>query len=74
MGEMILRLPADIGVALDAEVGMGAVQGPFSEESGIGIEARRIVGPEPVVYEIVAEVGAGVITVEPAATFERSNG
>ena len=74
MGELILRLPADVGVAITADVGMGALQGPFAEEAGIGIDAVRIVGPEPVVYEINAEVGAGVITVEPATLLERSFG
>ena len=74
MGEMILRLPAEIGVQINADVGMGALQGPFSEEAGIGIEASRTVGPDPVVYEIDAEVGAGVITVQPAGSFlERNN-
>ena len=74
MGELILRLPADVGVAIRADIGMGAFQGPFSEEAGVGIDAVRVVGPEPVVYEINAEVGAGVVTVQPATLFERSNG
>ena len=74
MGEMILRLPSDVGVLIDAEVGMGAVQGPFTEAAGVGVEATRIVGSEPVVFEIKAEVGAGVVTVRQAGLFERSNG
>ena len=72
MGELVLRIPNDVGVVIDAEVGMGALSGPFSDESGIGVEATRTVGAEPV-YEIRAEVGFGVVTVDRAFTFERSN-
>jgi phage shock protein PspC (stress-responsive transcriptional regulator) len=73
MGELVLRIPNDIGVLIDADIGMGALQGPFADASGIGVDATRTVGPDPIVFEIRAEVGAGVVTVDRAFTFERSN-
>lgn len=73
MGELILRLPTDVGVTIDGEVGMGAIEIPGSDDSGIGVDTTRTIGPDPVVYEINAEVGAGVITVQRRASFERSN-
>lgn len=73
MGELILRLPVDVGVEIIADVGMGAFEGPFAQESGVGVQATRVLGPGPVSYEIRANVGAGLITVQPVAAFERSS-
>ena len=67
MGEMIVRLPDDVGAIIEADVGMGAVEGPFDQAAGVGVEARRIVGPEPTSVLIQAEVGAGVVTVQIAS-------
>jgi len=74
MGELIVLLPADVGVDLRAEVGAGAVEGPFNEANGVGIDITRNLGPDPVVLELDLEVGLGVITIpDPTGTFSESS-
>ena len=64
MGEMVVRLPTDVGAVIEADVGMGAVEGPFDQAAGLGVEVTRRVGPEPTTLVIRAEVGAGVVNVQ----------
>ena len=64
MGELIVVIPEGTGAVIDAQVGMGAVEGPFDEAAGVGVEATRIVGPEPTSLVLRLEVGAGVITIQ----------
>lgn len=73
-GEIVLRLPNDVGVELTADVGMGAVQGPFDEVNGVGIDTTRVIGPDPVVMEINAAVGGGVVTVRTGAGLFEGSG
>ena len=64
MGEMVVRLPPDVGAVIEADVGMGAVEGPFEQAAGLGVEVTRRVGPEPTTVVIRTEVGAGVVNVQ----------
>jgi hypothetical protein len=77
-GQLIVRVPTDVGVSLTASVGMGAVQGPFEQAEGIGVDVTRQFGPSPTVLDLDLEVGAGQISIEagafvPGGLFEGSN-
>lgn len=73
MGELVVEIPEDTGVRVIAQVGAGAVEGPFNETSGVGIELTREVGPDPVVIDLDLEVGLGVIRITgPRGTFSES--
>lgn len=63
MGELVVRLPAGVGVDVAAQVGAGAVEGPFNQASGVGIDITRDIGPDPVVLELDLQVGMGVIKI-----------
>jgi phage shock protein PspC (stress-responsive transcriptional regulator) len=63
LGEMIVRLPEDVGVEVRAEVTAGEVSGPFDTVSGIGIGITRDVGPEPTVLVLDLNVGLGAINI-----------
>lgn len=73
MGEMIVILPPDTGVDISAQVGAGAVEGPFDEAAGVGVDVTRNVGTDPVVLELDLEVGLGVIKISDfGGTFDES--
>ncbi len=77
-GQMIVRVPNEAGISLSASVGMGAVEGPFDQASGIGVDVTREFGPSPTIVELDLEVGAGQIVIEervfvPGGLFEGSN-
>ena len=75
LGEMIVRLPDDVGVVVRADVGAGEVSGPFRTINGIGLDITREFGPEPTVLRLDLEVGAGVISISgPAGVFGDEGG
>jgi len=69
LGEMVIRVPSDIGVALSAQVGAGEVSGPFNTVSGVGFDVAQDFGPEPTVLVLDLEVGAGTIHITGPGTF-----
>ena len=74
-GELIIRLPDEVGTQLTAEVGFGEITGPFRTVNGVGLDIERQFGPPPTVLELHAEVGAGVITITgPSGGFEADAG
>ena len=62
LGELVVRVPDDVGVVLHAEVAAGEISGPFKTVSGLGLEVTREFGPEPTVLVLDIEVGAGAVT------------
>jgi hypothetical protein len=62
VGELRIFVPANVGVLLDANVGLGDIDVPGPDREGIGPSMSRQFGPSPIVLFIDAEVGAGVIT------------
>jgi hypothetical protein len=62
-GEMTVRLPAGVGVRMNAEVGAGEIRGPFRTEDGFAVEVDATFGPEPTVLDLNLEVGVGTITI-----------
>lgn len=62
-GRLEVRVPADVGVAIEARVGMGTFEPLKFERGGIGIHEAVEIGPGPIVLHIDAEVGAGTIVV-----------
>ncbi|MCZ7531801.1 MAG: PspC domain-containing protein [Acidimicrobiia bacterium] len=62
-GRLEIRVPADVGVALGARVGMGTFEPLKYERGGIGVHEALEIGPGPIVLHIDAEVGAGTIVV-----------
>ena len=73
-GEMVVRLPDDVGVVLLADVTAGEVSGPFRTVSGIGVDVTREIGPEPRVLVLDLEVGAGTIHISGPGAFSSSDG
>ena len=72
-GEIIVRVPIDVGVVLHAKVTAGEVSGPFNTVDGLGVDVTREFGPEPRVLVLDLDVGAGAITVTgPAGVFDSS--
>ncbi len=69
LGEMIVRVPADVGVVVHASVGAGEVSGPFRSIDGLGIDITRDFGPEPKVLVLELEVAAGTINVAGPGAF-----
>jgi len=74
LGEMVVRVPSDVGVALRAEVGAGEVSGPFNTVNGVGFDVTQEFGPEPAVLVLDLEVGAGTIHIAGPGAFSSSNG
>jgi len=72
LGEMVVKVPEDVGVVLRAAVGAGEVLGPFDTVDGVGVNITREFGPGPRVLVLDLEVGAGVIHVAGPDAF-RSN-
>lgn len=79
LGQLVVRLPAEIGVTVDAEVGMGAVTGVNAfgsstfnsyEYSGVGVEQRFELGSPPHVLHLDLEVGLGEISIKRVGQFE----
>lgn len=63
-GELIVRLPLDVGATINAEVGLGEITGPFESRTGVGLEVHdALVGSAPSVLTLHLEVGAGVINI-----------
>ncbi len=62
-GELIVRLPDEVGTQLTAEVGFGEISGPFRTVNGVGLDIQRQFGPPPTVLDLNLEVGAGVINI-----------
>ena len=62
-GELIIRIPMNVGVTLDGHVGLGVIELGGQDFSGIGVDVFREIGPSPTVLVIDAEVGAGTIIV-----------
>ncbi|MGI9643408.1 MAG: hypothetical protein ACR2N9_11585, partial [Acidimicrobiia bacterium] len=74
VGEMIVRLPNDVGAHVQASVGAGTIEGVPNEPSGVGIDVTRVVPPEPPVVDLKLEVGFGVIKIDgPAGVFDTSS-
>jgi hypothetical protein len=61
VGEMKIFVPANVGVLLDANVGLGDIDVPGPDREGIAPSMSRQFGPSPIVLFIDAEVGAGAI-------------
>ncbi len=62
-GRLEIRVPEDVGVAIEARVGIGSFEPLGYEHGGIGIHEAMEIGPDPIVMHIDAEVGAGIIVV-----------
>jgi len=69
LGELVVRVPSDVGVELRAEVGAGEVSGPFNTVNGLGFDVVREFGPQPTILVLDLEVAAGTINVTGAAGF-----
>jgi len=69
LGELVVRVPSDVGVELRAEVGAGEVSGPFNTVNGLGFDVVRDFGPEPTILVLDLEVVAGTINITGAAGF-----
>ena len=74
LGEMVVRVPSDLGVALRAQVGAGEVSGPFKTASGVGFDVTQDFGPEPTVLVLDLELGAGTIHITGPGAFSSSDG
>jgi hypothetical protein len=70
LGELVVRLPLDVGVRLHGQVGAGDISGPFRTQEGLAVEVFEEFGPEPRVLDLDLEVGAGVITIKGVDLFE----
>jgi phage shock protein PspC (stress-responsive transcriptional regulator) len=73
LGEMVVRVPDDVGVEVRAEVGVGEISGPFNTVSGLGLDVVRDFGPEPAVLVLDLEVSAGTIYITGPAAFLSSD-
>jgi phage shock protein PspC (stress-responsive transcriptional regulator) len=69
LGELIVRVPADVGVLLKGEVGAGEISGPFETVDGVGIDIVTEFGPSPVDLVLDLEVGVGVIVIKGPSSF-----
>ena len=68
-GEMVVRVPDDVGVVLVADVSFGEISGPFDTVSGVGIDVTREFGTGQTVLVLDLEVGAGVIHISEPGSF-----
>ena len=62
-GELIIRIPTNVGITLDGHVGLGVIELAGQDFSGISVDVFHEVGPSPTLLVIDAEVGAGTIIV-----------
>jgi len=67
LGEMIVRLPDDVGVEVRARAGAGEISGPFRTVTGVGLDVTRDLGSKPSVLFVDLRVGAGTITISGSA-------
>jgi phage shock protein PspC (stress-responsive transcriptional regulator) len=79
MGQLVVRLPSDIGATVNAEVGVGAVTGQqvigpapveMYEYSGVGVDQVFTVGSPPHDLLLNLEVGMGEISIRYVEDFE----
>lgn len=61
-GEIIVRLPADVDVAVDASVGIGELRVFEWQRGGIGLDRTTETGPDPQIT-LTAEAGFGSIRI-----------
>jgi len=79
LGQLIVRLPSDIGATVDAEVGVGAVTGGrvwgssvlnTYEYSGVRVEQVFSIGTPPHDLRLNLDVGMGEISIRYVGQFE----
>jgi hypothetical protein len=79
MGQLVVRLPSDIGATVMAEVGVGAVTGGQAfgpslvntyEYSGVGVDQEFVIGSPPHDLLLNLEVGMGEISIRYVEEFE----
>jgi hypothetical protein len=79
LGQLVVRLPEDIGVTVDAEVGIGAITGGPAfgssvlntfEYSGVGVDQVFTIGSSPHDLHLRLEVGMGEISIRYVSQFE----
>jgi len=79
MGQLIVRLPSDIGATVKAEVGVGAVTGAQAlgssvvnvyEYSGVGVDQVFTIGSPPHDLLLDLEIGMGEISIRYVEEFE----
>jgi phage shock protein PspC (stress-responsive transcriptional regulator) len=82
LGQLVVRLPSDIGATVDAEVGVGAVTGGHVfgssmlnsfEYSGVGVEQVFTIGSPPHDLRLNLEVGMGQIRIQYVGQLELGN-
>jgi phage shock protein PspC (stress-responsive transcriptional regulator) len=79
MGQLVVRLPSDVGATVKAEVGVGAVTGGQTfgssvvkvyEYSGVGVDQAFTIGSPPHDLLLDLEVGMGEISIRYVEEFE----
>jgi hypothetical protein len=79
MGQLVVRLPSDVGATVNAEVGVGAVTGrqvfgstvvDMYEYSGVGVDQVFVIGSPPHDLLLNLEVGMGEISIRYVEEFE----
>lgn len=63
VGEVVVRIPSDIGVDLTADVAMGEISFPGPSQDGIGIDVEAFFGPASPTIAIDIEAGAGSVVI-----------
>ena len=62
-GDLVVRIPDDVGVVLTADIAMGEIQLPGPNVDGIGVDVERQFGPSSPTMSIDIEVGAGSVVI-----------
>ncbi len=79
LGQLVVRLPAEVGATVDAEVGVGAITGGPAfdstvlntfEYSGVGVDRVFTIGSPPHDLRLNLEVGMGEISIRYIGEFE----
>ena len=79
LGQLVVRLPAEVGATVDAEVGVGAITGGPAfdstvlntfEYSGVGVDQVFTIGSPPHDLRLNLEVGMGEISIRYIGEFE----
>jgi phage shock protein PspC (stress-responsive transcriptional regulator) len=79
LGQLVVRLPSDVGATVNAEVGVGAVTGgqvfgssvvDMFEYSGVGVDQVFAIGSPPHDLLLNLEVGMGEISIRHVEEFE----